>query len=226
MSNTPAVTPPIYNPNVVAQGLARLTSAFVTKPAIRAWLTVLLQPFQDVEDALFQVLTMRFLATAAVLTLPAQNTVFDTIGALVGVSRQGVALSDATMKALIYLRIAVNHSTGRITDWSRFAQILAPFVSAIVYLDQQASIYFGLWDLTLPPNAVAAELGRAPGNGIYGLLAYTTWADGNDIAFDSVYDGTSGQGTWGSVYTTTVGGLLVAGAALEPIDVAQLLEAA
>ena len=87
-----------------------------------------------------------------------------------------------------------------------------------MYNDQQgqAAIYFGLWDLTLPPNDVGAELARAPGNGIYGELVYTTWADGNDFDFSSVYAAGAGEGTFGSVYDPTVGGLQAAAISLAP----------
>ena len=210
---------PSYNNQVVGQALARLSGAFITQPTIRAWLMVVMQPWQDLEDATWGVLTLRFLATAAVLTLPATNSVFDSIGALVGVTRAGTILSDLVMKALIYLRIAVNRCKGQIVDWSRFAQILAPYVGGpVMYLDGQAGVYFGLWNLQLPPNAVGQELARAPGNGIYGELAYSTWPDGEDFGFTSVYDASAGQAGYGSVYTTGVGGLQVAGIELTPLQ--------
>lgn len=210
---------PSYNNQIVGQALARLSGKFITQPTIRAWLRVIMQPWQDLEDATWGVLTMRFLATAAVLTLPATNTVFDSIGALVGVTRAGTILSDLVMKGLIYLRIAVNRCKGEIGDWSRFAQILAPYVGGpAMYLDGQAAIYFGLWNLTLPPNAVGQELSRAPGNGIYGELAYSQWPDGDDFSFTSVYDAIAGQAGYGSVYDATAGGLQVAGIELTPLN--------
>jgi hypothetical protein len=113
---------PIYNPQIVAQGLARLTGAFGQKPNVRAWLAACLQPAQDLEDATWQVLGARFLASATRYTLPETNAVFDTIGALVGQPRNGY--SDSDYVSLIYLRIAVNRSLGRTTDWSRFGGIL------------------------------------------------------------------------------------------------------
>jgi hypothetical protein len=210
---------PTYNNQIVGQGLARLTSAFITKPNVRAMLAVYLQPWQDLEDATWGVLTGRFLASAPVYQLPQTNFVFDVLGALIGEARG--SLSDAQLKALIYLRVAVNRSTGRVTDWSRFAQILAPFCDDVPYfLDdaaataEQAVMYFGCWNLQLPPNTVAQTLARAMANGVYGHFHYSTWPDGNDFEFGSRYDGTAGQGTWGSRYDPTVGGLWVAGAAL------------
>lgn len=113
---------PVYNNQVVGQGLARLTGAFAQKPNVRAWLAACLQPGQDLEDATWQVLGARFLATAIRYTLPQTNSVFDTIGALVGQPRDGY--SDSDYVSLIYLRIAVNRSTGKTADWSKFGTIL------------------------------------------------------------------------------------------------------
>ena len=224
MSNAPAFTPPIYNNQIVAQGLARLTSSFITQPNVRAILAVYLQPWQDLEDATWGVLTGRFLATATVYSPtapsgPTSNVVFDILGALIGQARGG--LSDADLKALIYLRVAVNRATGRETDWSRFAQILAPFCDDTpVYYGDAAGIYFGCWNIfplasPNPANSVAQALARAVPNGVAAELAYSTWEDGNDLEFTSIYGGASGQGGWGSVYAPTVGGLLVAAAELQ-----------
>ena len=74
---------PLQNPQVVGQGLARLTSAFITKPNVRAWLAAILRPWQDLETAAWQVYTMRLLATATQSVLPATNAVFDVIGSIV-----------------------------------------------------------------------------------------------------------------------------------------------
>lgn len=201
---------PVYNNKIVAQGLARLTSAFITKPNVRAMLSVYLQPFQDLEDATFQVLASRFLSTATLYTLPATNVVFDSLGSIVGQAR--AALSDLQLKAMIYLRVAVNRATGRVTDWSRFAQILAPFCDdEPIFYGDQAGIYFGTWNITLPADTVASALARAVPNGVRAHYHYTTWADGNDFEWGSRYDSTVGQGLWGSRYDSTVGGLWVAG---------------
>lgn len=210
---------PVFNNQIVAQGLARLTSAFITQPNVRAMLAVYLQPWQDLEDATWDVLNGRILATATVYALPATNAVLDALGALIG-QRRG-SLSDAELKALIYLRVAANRATGRVTDWARFAQILTPFCDTVpVFYGDQAGIYFGCWNLfpdnvPNPANTVAQVLARAPGNGMGAVLAYTTWPDGNDLEFTSTYGGETGEGGWGSVYTPAVGGFWVAGAQLQ-----------
>lgn len=192
--------PPVYNQQVVAQGLARLTSAFITKPNIRKVLAVYLQPFQDLEDAIFAVYTGRVLANAPVYALPQTNVVFDVIGRIVGEARG--AVSDADMKALIYLRIAVNRSHGLVTDWSRFAQILNPFCDTPpIYYDDLAGLYLGCWNIQLPALTVAFCLARAVPNGVAGKLAYSTWPDGNDFEWST--RGAVGAGFFSSLLNPT-----------------------
>lgn len=209
------MTTPIQNTQIVAQGLARLTSAFITKPNVRAWLSVLLRPWQDIENATWQVLTMRFLATATVYSLPATNSVFDTIGALVGQPRSG--LSDSDYKSIIYLRIAVNRSTGRTTDWSNFGAILlrAGAGGPVSYFESMAGLFFGVWNENLNPVLIAQTLARAVPNGVYGVYAFSTWADGNDFEWaDANNLTTTGEGTFGDSVAGAVGGLLVSGTAI------------
>ena len=206
------MTAPNQNQQIVGQGLARLTSAFITQPNIRAMLAVYLQPLQDAEYAVWGVIEDRILSTAALYSLPQTNIIFDTYGGLLGVPRVG--LSDINYKALLYLQIAVNRSTAATPNWSTFASILKPFVDAVYYLDGQASLDFGLWNMQLPPLTVCSQLTRAVGNGIGGVFSYSTWSDGNDFQCTSSYNSTAGEAGWGSVYDTTAGGLMVAGAPL------------
>ena len=203
------MTTPRYNAHIVGQGLARLTSQFITQPNIRAWLAVLLRPWQELEDATWGVLYGRLLRYAKCYAWPLKNAAFDSLGALVGCSRQGSR--DVEYRARIYLEAAVNRSTGRTVDWSRIARILLPWCTSMLYADGQAAVYFGAWNLRLPPVSTATQLSKVPGNGIGGVFAWTTWSTGNDFIPGSTYDGAAGQGGWGSVYDSTVGGVLVAG---------------
>lgn len=151
-------------------------------------------------------------STGSTATQNLTNPLIDTIGNLVGQPRNG----DDDIKYLseIYLCIAVNRSSGRAVDWSRFAAILSEHCDAIVYLDGEASVYFGAWNLGLDPLSVGAQIARGTGNGIGGVFAWSTWPDGADFEFDSVYDSAVGELGWGSVYNPSVGGLMVAGSAL------------
>jgi hypothetical protein len=205
---------------LVQQGLARLTGQF-QQPNIRALLAAYLQPLQDVENVLFQILQARMLATATLgstnVSIPgSDNIVFDYLGALVGLARNGQG--DQDYQALIYLQAAVNRATGRNTDWSRFALLLAPWYETVAFTDgDNADFQFGMWNLTLTPLAVWSVLRTAVANGVGAVFAFTQWADGNDFAWSDWYDGSdgqgsSGQGVWGAwPYDTTTGGLLVAG---------------
>lgn len=61
---------PRQNLQIVAQGLARLTTQFVAQANIRAMLAVYLQPFQDLENAVWAVMNARILASALLLSPP------------------------------------------------------------------------------------------------------------------------------------------------------------
>lgn len=201
---------PRHNGQVVGQGLARLTSAFVAQPNIRAMLTVYLTPFQQLEDVYFDILESRVLSTATCYPIsadpdaPLQNVVFDSLGTIVGLSRGGpvvrapsgalVGLTDTLYKALLYLEIAVNRSTGRMTDWSRFAQILTPWAAEISFLQgTNADFAFTVLDITLPPVTVASQLAKATPNGVGGAFVWTTWDPSLDLLLSDSYDGDHGQ---------------------------------
>ena len=230
---------PLQNPQVVGQGLARLTSAFITKPNVRAWLAAILRPWQDLENAAWQVYTMRLLATATQYALPATNAVFDVIGSIVGQSRDG--LGDADYVSLILLRIAVNRATGRITDWSGFGGLLLRFSGGPLFyweggprkdvarppngyvvgptipaqiIGGQGSFILFVYDMTLNPELIAGILADAVPNGERGVLGYTqtvfTPGPRGDMEWSSTYDNTAGNGTLGSVYSSSTGGTLAA----------------
>jgi hypothetical protein len=207
------MTVPTKNSQVVAQGLARLTSGF-QKPNIRAWLAVCLQPWQDIENATWDVLTSRFLKTAVTYTLPETNSVFDSLGAIVTQPRHG--LSDVEYRSMIILRVAVNRSTGRTIEWGRFARIILRHLATggVSYFETSAALVLGIWgfDPAAPtvPIVAAQVLSSALPNGVGGELAYSTWPDGADFSCSSVYDTSAGQAGFGSVYSATAGGPMVA----------------
>jgi hypothetical protein len=235
---------PVYNQQIVAQGVARLTGAFRNQPNCAAWTAVLLQPWQDLEDATWSVLTGRLLATAPRYDPPQTNPVFDSIGALVGQQRLG--LSDTEYVVAIYLRIAVNRATGAVGDWAKFAKILlrSGATGGVQYYSATpgavvppppifvfhpllgpappqgsngAAFYWfvgGMGDLP-EPAIVSQILGDAVPAGVYGCFGYSVWPDGNDFEFcDAENTTTTGQGALGDAVAGEVGGLLVSGIAL------------
>ncbi len=89
-----------------AEALERLCELFKAKPKVRAFVTALCGPAQRIEDALYQLLTERYLDAAIGVQL-------DVLGKIVGQVRNG--LSDEDYKRYLRARVKVNRSSG-ITD--------------------------------------------------------------------------------------------------------------
>lgn len=213
---------PTQNTGVVAAGLARLTSAYATKPGVRKILTALLTPKQELENVLFAVYVGRRLSTATLYALPTTNSVLDAIGKLVGQPRN--AMSDAEYQAVLFLAVAVNRSNGRIGDWSKFAAILLHYFAGgpVELLEGTAAFDFGVLDFTGADAdnivvAVAGVLAKAVPNGVRASFVYSTWSSSLNFTFGSVYDGTAGPLGLGSIYDGSVGGKLVASLSLPVI---------
>lgn len=198
---------PVQNTAVVAEGLGLLTSMYAKQPNVRKILTAILSVRQELENVMWGVFVGRRLRTATLYPLPQTNNVLDVIGALVGQPRGGI--SDAFYQAILFLRVAVNRSTGRITEWSNFASILLQTSGGgVEYFEGKTSFELGVFDMTLPAVAVASVLTLAVPNGVRAVFDYSTWPTGNDFRWAAA-DGTHGQGVWGDT-AGTVGGLLVA----------------
>jgi hypothetical protein len=114
---------PTPDTTMVAGGLARLTSRYRDQPNARALLSVYLSACQELSDALWDVIQMRWLVFAAGGTAGEQGSKvsdqLDTIGALVGQPRTG--LTNGLYGMIIYLRIQANRSQGRAEDIIRLA---------------------------------------------------------------------------------------------------------
>lgn len=108
LPSQPASTAPLsQDTEHVNQALARLIEQYVGKPRVEALLSIFVNQVQDLEDALWQLATERFVDTA----IGAQLNV---LGEIVGQDRQG--LSDDDYRALIRARIKANNSEGTIPD--------------------------------------------------------------------------------------------------------------
>lgn len=202
---------PTPNNQIVAQGLAWLTSAYVAQPNVRAMLAVYLAPFQEIQTALFEVYVGRMLANATLYDLPEMNAVLDVLGNIVGVARQG--LSDEEYAILIRVCALCNRSSGTMADWSTIVGILqsSGASSGILTWEQGIRAFeLGLWDIQIPPSILAGMLSRARPSGITGFLSYSTWPDGNDVGWSSLSDSSAGEAGWGSVSSTSAGGDMVA----------------
>jgi hypothetical protein len=199
---------PVENIAVVTEGLGLLTSMYAKQPNVQAILTAILSVRQTLEAVLWGVYTGRRLPqpSSALYTLPLTNSVLDALGALVGQGRGG--LSDVQYQATLLLRVAVNRSSGRITDWSGLAALVLPYASGVEYFEATAAFSLGFWNLMLPALALAGVLADAVPNGVRANFDYSGWAPGNDFEWCAA-DGTGGQGVWADS-TGAVGGLLVA----------------
>ena len=135
-----------------------------------------------------------------------------SFGYLVGVLRNG--LDDADFLALIKLQAKVNRSRGTPEDILTLG-VLMSGVQPPFYLEEPtAGFYLGCWNIGLNYVQFVPLLRQARAAGVYGVLLYTTWPDGGDVQFSSVWDFTVGQAGLGSVYDATQGGLLVASVGL------------
>jgi hypothetical protein len=150
----------------------------------------------------------------AVGTVQQPNSVFDAIGALVQQPRGG--LDDSDYRSILYLKVAVNKSGGRTTDWSGFGQILLKTSGGpIEYVEGAlASFDFIVLDMALSPTVVASVLAGGVPNGVGANLVYSTWAAADTFEVTSAYGGGTliGEG-FGSAYplpTGTAGGLMTA----------------
>jgi hypothetical protein len=103
-----------YDSDHVARGVARLIERY-RKPRTSALLGSWLAEVQEVEDALWQLLVERSLATAAGVQL-------DVLGRIVGQPRQG--RDDETYQLWISAKNMVNRSSGRTTEMLAIARAL------------------------------------------------------------------------------------------------------
>lgn len=201
---------PTKNTSHVAIGLGRLVSRYQGQPNITKLLTSYLKEVQAAENMLWDVLTLRNIASGV-------GDQLDQIGKIVGQPRDG--LDDTGYRVAIGLRILANRSSGRTSDVQKLAQALASGFTAdlngkVEYYEAPVySFSVGVWNQTHPEIA-ASLFTEARAQTSRGVMHYSTWADGNDFEWGSRYDAAAGQGTWGSRYDSTVGGLYVSGRAL------------
>ncbi len=95
--------PLAQNTEHILQARARLIAQYVEKPRVDEVLCIYIDQIQLVENALFQLATLRTIDTGA-------GEQLDGIGRIVGQERQG--LSDADYKPLLRARIRANNSEG------------------------------------------------------------------------------------------------------------------
>lgn len=132
----------------VARALARLPQQFRGKVKIEALLSALVAPCQDLEDALYALLTERDVETAVGQQL-------DDLGLIVGELRQG--RDDDTYRRFVRARISVNKSKGTALDVLSVASLVLDFTfdEAGFELEQHGIAAFVL---TLTGQSISREL--------------------------------------------------------------------
>lgn len=206
---------PTKNTQVVALGLSRLISRYRDGsgnplPNIGNLLTIYLNEIQLAENMMWDVFTLRNLATGV-------GDQLDHIGNIVGQAREG--LDDVGYRIAIGLRILANRSGGRATDIVKIAFELASLFTAdtnglVEYFEAPImSFSVGVWNQTHPD--IAAELlTEARAKSSRGVMIYSTWPFSQSFTWGSVYSAGTGFGGWGSVYSPSTGGLLSSARAL------------
>lgn len=198
---------PVQNAQVVATALAKFTSRFSVEnaPNLRKLAACYLAGVQELENAIWATLEGRFLANAVGVDLA-------VIGDLVGQPNTG--LDDDTYRAAIRLRIKANRSQGRAEDVLKIAVIGAKRFSADLnglasYFEAPIMAFSVTVANQLYPALLASILSEARAIGSHGTLIYSTWPDGEDFDWGSIYDPRSGQQGYGSVYSPSAGGPMV-----------------
>lgn len=99
----------------VDDALARFQQTLKDQPNLAAFLTAVVAPVQDIEDAMQQLLTERSIDTAVGAQL-------DDIGAIVGQPRNGLA--DDVYRRYVRARIMTNRSRGIVEDILQVARLV------------------------------------------------------------------------------------------------------
>ena len=203
---------PIPTPEttISPDGIALLTSMYVSQPNISGITKALTLRLQQIETSLWAVIAAVQLTNHPMAGGPWD--VLDKIGSIVGAVRNG--LDDTDYLALIRLRAKVNLARGRSEDVLSLAAIMAGVLPPVYLEDGPAAFYLGCWNIGGSYPQFEPLLKQVRAAGTYGNFVYTVWADGDDFEWASGYDATAGEGTWGSTYDATKGGLLAAAVAL------------
>jgi hypothetical protein len=179
----PAGTPlepsdPVHDYAVASEAVSRLLQQYQT-PNTQALISALTGVFQDIEDALFQLLTQRSIFTA----VGAQQ---DMIGRILGIGRQG--LSDALYQLFLVSQSAVNKSSGGPEElYGAFANVLpAGSTMGIRYYPPASFLMTIVGALTSQEVLIIAQqLTTARAAGVGGALVYSPVAPSATLTFDT-----------------------------------------
>jgi hypothetical protein len=144
-----------------AEALARLALQYVGKPRLEALLRSYVGQVQALEDALWQLATLRSVDTA-------EGWFLDALGAIVGAERHG--LNDADYRAIVRATIRANVSDGGVEDiYAVAVAALGAPAAPAARLRAYAPASFVLWLLVPPafdPRLLADLVMRATDAGV------------------------------------------------------------
>lgn len=154
--------------NHVAQAKARLKEQFKEKTKYVALLEALVAPCQDIEDALWQLFSERWIDTAV-------GDQLDNLGTVIGQDRAG--LSDDNYRAYLRARIAANKSNGTVEDLIRITELIVNDEAAHIVVEQQfpAAVVVKVEDAAASvatSDALIAFLKLAKAAGVRVILEY------------------------------------------------------
>lgn len=166
----------------VTEALARLREQFKAKTNWVALTAALVQPTQDVENALFQLLTDRGVDDA-------EGDQLDAIGVLVGEARAG--RSDDDYRRFIRARIATNRSNGTAEQIINIARLVLGDLDVSIRVENQGTAAYVMRilgpEMTVDVAGIlVAFLRSATAAGVRAILEYTDGIDTDDLfTFDT-----------------------------------------
>jgi hypothetical protein len=184
---------PTQDANIVAEGKALLTSAWLPQPNVSGFLAQLLAEVQTLENAIFDFLFKIVLANHPLAGGPWQ--ILDQIGAIVGVPRNG--LSDASYLPLIYLKVRVDRSQGLDEDIIQISQLIAPAGQGDFYTNFPPAAW-GLYAFgvtTAEAQALQIYLAQARSAGTRGTVYTVTWSSPTGVFIPASNTGTVSNAT-------------------------------
>ncbi len=147
---TPSWNGVVYQDNYVGDALGRLIIQYKGKPRMEGMLSALVSPIQDLENAIWEVLTETNVSSA-------QAGQLDVLGRIVGEARRG--RDDATYARWIRARIRANRSAGRPEDFFAILDALFPG-STTQILDFHPNVIDIVTDFGLSPVGLAQDVNR------------------------------------------------------------------
>lgn len=164
----------------VVLGLAKLREHSKGQPNTEALLTALMASTNSIELALYELLTERQVDTAIGAQL-------DLIGFVVGEERAGKV--DADYRRYIRARIAINNSSGLISDIVKVSRLVINDTATSIEVENQtvATVVVTIWNnpiTTALASILLTRLQEAAAAGVRVILEYASGAIADVFTFD------------------------------------------